>query len=1059
MSIKPVIQSDEMQTMDLLALSKSSGLEDVFAQVENKGEMIPALQVNAVVREFRALLARFAQARRVLSFMHENEEVAFNGRNSDADKELLKDTCSKTADAIKQRILEVINKYGVNLIKEDEAQRDYEQVVTYSPERFFQEPTLANFRYVRSELMRIQRKLQHLQDVLSAMTISMSEQDLYGLEGLRMDIMHSDNDLNKQKRQLEAEHKQLWSDEQVKMAHMRQEHESFIQQIAEGRSILETPTVVKTMNQLHRMLYGSEAYKVTGPVLVGPPGWGKTSMLQDYFRSFGREALSADIDPGQSAFTIMARPVLTRDDRIKQIKGAQDILLNQSDKTLYQMIKGQEERFARVFMLNLRDVKRFVREHKKLKSSADTNEVAQSFRQKIADSFDERLNANYVDMVEAINQNNGYEYLLVLEALLKNQPVILNEFVELQEWTFLHGLLTAVPCSESEAAPEPTNVPSEAGQVQNPKGWFFNTITNRWMRVPEHFRICFTGNIGLDTGQTSVPGAIQSRMRNNIIEVGALPPEEVARCIVWPYLSNPETGELMLSAQDAYKVHFLVTRLFPKLDEQLQNVYDEKVYLSTRLIIDFCRELKDQPKFMRRKVSIDEALMSVIVRSAKALNHKESLKIMVSLMIGAGFLLEYTDEISAMGLELSTERAKQIINDLNDPFDQKEFEQDESKLKEGCPICGVSRCPVHGTDMKAFEEYSDNIQRMSEIGLNMRMVQQLQAFSNKLLETGNIEAFHELYIGDMGQDIAQEILSNEQRIAICGYVNNKLNHVKESDEGLIKFVPSVMVALDKSMILKRELDLEVVKQIESRLIARVANDEDDNDSLEEPIKTYLLIRKLRLRIDKEECEVGVIVPDEIKAEIAKMITTNPSLEMLRMAEEVGAFKEGEILEMLNQNEITNKFKAKVVNNFAKKRVELFKLREYIPMAPQEKFLKPRKSLRRKRNVEYIPIRPMPEGIEQCTFFEQHYPRFIAVLQEARDLVAIKLLDISDIADLLLYVKEIVDRVVEQQVELKFNIPYIRLLQLISEIRGHDLNQSIAMMSRVREVPLPPLRDY
>jgi len=66
------------------------------------------------------------------------------------------------------------------------------------------------------------------------------------------------------------------------------------------------------------------------------------------------------------------------------------------------------------------------------------------------------LNTTVLHLAKTFSESNGYEDGPIIEALKNNQPVIINEFVELEDWTFLNGLLTTVPATDEEAGPMPT---------------------------------------------------------------------------------------------------------------------------------------------------------------------------------------------------------------------------------------------------------------------------------------------------------------------------------------------------------------------------------------------------------------------------------------------------------------------------------------------------------------------------------------------------------------------------------------------------------------------------
>lgn len=589
---------------------------------------------------------------------------------------------TRALEKVSRECLEMAQKYGRSLAMAYKASRDF----TYSPDFVDTENqhsnTLANFDKVEAEIHRI-REIAY--EIYNEAVAAVGEEDSVAryIEGVLDEV----SNVTELKGKLLAVRDRIYTDPDVRLAMKAREHAHNSRKINSGANVIETPTVINILNGIHAKVYGRKPLDAVGMALSGPPGLGKTAILTHYIKTYlGVEPISIDIDEGQSAMTLMVRPRLAEADpaepHLKTIRQLDDLGL----EDLKAIAEKGGSRLKVAAGIEDGDLHDEVILRRKL--SALPREL---LVQQLASSLTE-------------THKGPYTYGAIYEAMEKNVPVILNEVQWLRNPDFLHSLLTAIPASDADADPMPSYKPNRDGlngHERKVKGWFFSTITSKWVRVRENFRVFFTGNIGSEFGNQGLPPALVSRLKDRFMEMPSLPQNELVD-IAWAGVSDND-GRCVLSEAEAKQLYYLLTEIVPEMDKQAREAQfgSRKIYFSMRTIeaLGYALNPKGRPKSETTKQSLKEALYTVFVKNAKANDLTDSIRSVVVILAAAGYFdaemlrrvqheipAIQTDEIAAL---IAQPEYKGLAGKVNPDKTQA------NSYEDACVVCSINCCPAH----------------------------------------------------------------------------------------------------------------------------------------------------------------------------------------------------------------------------------------------------------------------------------------------------------------------------------------------------------------------------
>lgn len=988
----------------LLLLKKTDLKEIVGAAALPSQKPIPAEKAELLIRDLRQLVGEYLWVTK-LQAEPEHANLAVD--------------LKRIYERVRAQIIGLLEKHGPHLSEASKALHHFYHTPNYNPDKPKNDATYANFERVRELLRKAREECQQTQEKLLKHTDSELGKALPGVRSIVSALGGRESEQRKKTVQLERAEAACWQYERVQMAHKRMAHLRYIADIGENRAILEGPSTVHLLNVIHSNLFGNPAYKVAGPALCGPPGWGKTSVLQDYFRSFGIEPISADIDPGLSSFILMARPSMGLEAGIDSKARLIDLIEHLSAGQIADFYAQHKAYLAKTCGITDEEI-----------GSIAKDRVLSEVREKLARPLQDGFNEDLARILQSHAETKGYTYGLVLLALQQNRPVILNEFPELAEWTFIHGLLTAIPAADGEEAKRPTKAPKEGEMIKNPKGWFYNTISGEWLRVKEKFRICFTGNIGLEYGNAGAPLALLSRIGSSLISVEALPSQEIAETIVWPYLSSRETGHFLLDDETAYRLHFLISEVFPKLRAKLERDHRGKhMPISNRVLIDICKAMNPETNY--DPCDLDEALMKALIRPSHALRYTEGLQFIIAILKATGYLSAYDEELKAMLPDFGGDRITAIIKELKNPFNKETYKKNADRYEGKCVVCSVTRCPCHGEDNLKYVDYIRQAAELSKVVLDPVLLDDIKDWQKDLEKAENWPMALEAAFANL--DTAK--LSKEAREGIAGYLTDMIGSTQKSPDTLPDHLPILLIALKKAFLSATTLDNEW----KSSVIAHWDKVRRDIQGGKSPAKHSML--RPFFEVQAALCEIYSdsyrmhkdtvkFIEDRMKdLEDPSMLVLVNRMRLENAPDLTEAIAEK--IKQLDKSTLLQECRLKIVGNITPGSA-----------APTT-----------------IKKKAVPAGIKAVVGFESEFESIEEGMIGIENLLDLKLIRIEEVLDLLTLVEQKLNDAVQGEKLPTARMPYIRIIRRLAKMKKVNLDEAAKFFFKDRKVPLPPLRKY
>ncbi|MFC1615863.1 hypothetical protein ACFL21_01870 [Patescibacteria group bacterium] len=674
-------------------------------------------------------------------------------------------------------VIEIIQKYGKQVSLAYKESRRFCLESNFKKGNKNCEHTLANFDVVSQELLELRAMCYDIfQEIKRIIDESDNKEALCGVaREVEADFLEV-KDAGPIKETMEDIRDQIFSDPSVRLIFQARNHAETAALLSRGVPVVETPTVIRMLNVIHSKVYGAKPKDAVGMALGGPPGLGKTEILNHYIRSYlGVEPASIDIDPGQSAFTLMAKPKLVDNDPVSAtLQTLEQLESMELDMLLGVIDKGGDE-FK--LSLNIPDKVFEAKDPYKLRKylSAGVENLAQ------------RQMAN---VLSNLNKRGLYEYGPIYEAMEKNVPVVLNEVQQLKYADFLHSLLTAIPATDEEAGPMPTHIPVKGKSPEKLRGWFFSTLTGGWMRVPHRFRIFFTGNVGPEFGNQGLPPALSSRIGDRFEEMPLLPTEELID-LIWAWTSETN-GQSVLTTADAAKLYHLLTEVIPEIDRlnSEQSIENQKVYFSIRTLGNIAKALnpEERPELYNQKKILEEAIFDGFIKPAIVNRFIDSLEIVTAVLYAAGYISDFSlDKITKALPQVKTDQLKGISQDVGGDKIRFSFARStKDTYKEKCLICGIERCPAHREPVKEHIEDLTFKAKLLDIGLERPAIKRIVDFQGKMVEKKQWHYLLESQVHGITSKKLKltNLLTKEQLTEFNAFLGDKLNNDSFNEESL-----------------------------------------------------------------------------------------------------------------------------------------------------------------------------------------------------------------------------------------------------------------------------------
>lgn len=502
-------------------------------------------------------------------------------------------------------------------------------------------------------------------------------------------------ELNKRYEEIKKEREDLWEENIVRYF----EHQERRRELIKKRDdeVWGMPSTIHLFNELQR-IEDNYAESTIGAVLVGPPGAGKTTAIREFLKIKKRQMAYIDISGEVSRFTLFGARTIDVSQPLDEYNSLIEEFSTASDEDIkYMIAQGTSyygEKFTKQFDSNLDAL---------LKATGDKEKenIINNFKNKFTETLKSKKLDEILKKWTDLGGKNGFRYGFLVNALRNNTSIIIDEFNKAEDLTLLHSLMTAMPVSNEEAgirpdlreygegmakkyqfslerlkslenelskynesSPEYKKLTSDIQKInqtfeQDFKGWWYFADNNEWIRVPEKWRMYFTGNVGKTFKVHRLSPALASRMSGKVIEM-TFPPVEEELEFMDISLSG-QNGEYLRSPEDDFALFHLIKDIFPAIREnQEQETRIPTIPVSFRTIKDIAADLvkketvKDSKtgKFIKfyspTETNVDRAVFNHLIRPyALYPEAKEMVASYVDTLMNYGFFLseEMEDEI------------------------------------------------------------------------------------------------------------------------------------------------------------------------------------------------------------------------------------------------------------------------------------------------------------------------------------------------------------------------------------------------------------------------------
>ncbi|MEK7540406.1 MAG: AAA family ATPase [Patescibacteria group bacterium] len=189
-----------------------------------------------------------------------------------------------------------------------------------------------------------------------------------------------------------------------------------------------------------------------------------------------------------------------------------------------------------------------------------------------------------------LTKKNGWRDGLVIHALRTGKSILFDEYNAARDWKLLHHLFTLKP-----------------GDT-----YIFGDKAGEEIKIPDDWRMYFTGNIQLKHGVSKLKEALVSRIGGQVLTVE--PPPAHEEWLVTIASLSDANDRLVRDEKDMVQLGFLVNNLFPKIREALRNAGSPNIVpISFRMIGNIAEQLMNHSTQFARPTSVDRAVIDEMV--------------------------------------------------------------------------------------------------------------------------------------------------------------------------------------------------------------------------------------------------------------------------------------------------------------------------------------------------------------------------------------------------------------------------------------------------------------
>lgn len=430
-------------------------------------------------------------------------------------------------------------------------------------------------------------------------------------------------------KQLEQETQELWQDNpMVRYFYGQKEYEDIIKGYAEGADVMETQSVIRSLNTLWK--WEQEHQNTTvGGILVGPPGVGKTTLLRHYLDRLDRGFVYIDLSEDVTRYLLYgSKNIEFKNPRDYHTQLIEDLSKMSTDE-LRQFVGNNAAKIGETLHLKGDEgaatlMGDLLHELETVGQSKDISTETQAKLLKVREGLEgvarEVSHKDLAYNLFTLVKKNGWRDGVVTSALRNNQSIIFDEFNKNKNWSLIYGLITAKPGEK----------------------WYF-ADNDEWIDVPKDWRMYFTANIGRKHGVFEIPEALASRAEGKVMEMN-YPPRHEEMSVALASLADSEGG-FMRSEDDLAKLVVLINEVFPRVRTYVQDKR-QAVPLSYRTIRNLGEKLvrirdpkTGEPVYQPTDKSFDEALYEVLIGTYSLYEDKSLPTEIADMSASAGLML------------------------------------------------------------------------------------------------------------------------------------------------------------------------------------------------------------------------------------------------------------------------------------------------------------------------------------------------------------------------------------------------------------------------------------
>lgn len=485
----------------------------------------------------------------------------------------------------------------------------------------------------------------------------MGEMDASGLslqEGQR-----TKKDITNELGRLNQRVQELWEDPMVRYFWQKQDLERMLSDFASGADVIENQSIIRSLNTLHD--WEKEHQRTTiGGVLVGPPGVGKTTLVRHYLHEKGRNYVYIDLSEDVTRYLLYGSksiefnsPAQLHEDLMQRLTALDEDsfrkLVLENTRLLKDTFGLREDEAVVTTLAQIDEAISAGRDF----SAEENGQILVELQRRINNLAQQAFRAQLAQEFAQLVKRNGWRDGIIISALRRGDSIIFDEFTKNKNWSLIFGLMTAKPDED----------------------WYF-ADNDEWIKIPEYWRMYFTGNIGRKHGGFVVAEALASRAGGKVVELGYPTPREEMQ-IALVALSNAE-GDFLRSKDDLAKLYVLIYEVFPKVRSFIEDKA-QAIPISYRTIRDLGEKLvlyRDPrtgiPVFQPTDKSLDEAVYEVLVESYGVYEDQTIPREIVNLATSVGLLFDerVKDRVLQWMAENVYNERKLAIEDHREDFEE-----------------------------------------------------------------------------------------------------------------------------------------------------------------------------------------------------------------------------------------------------------------------------------------------------------------------------------------------------------------------------------------------------